>query len=219
MISVIITCYNLEQFLLEAVESVKAQTLQPQEIIIVHDGCKKPALVPGCEVVFREDNIGVARSRDEGFRISTGKLLLFLDADDALPENFLEETLYTIKSSSIAYPHILMWCHWSEKPKKNEMHAAPTKITEKTLLQSNQVTVTSLMSRDVYESVGGFDPELEIWEDWDFFIKALKKGFHFKRANTYIKYRQLASSRNHQPDKLKKQVYELIKKRHGKKEE
>jgi GT2 family glycosyltransferase len=216
-ISIIITCYNLESYLLEAVESVKAQTLQPQEIIVVHDGCKKPALIPGTTVLFREKNIGVALSRDEGFHISNHQLILFLDADDVLTENFLQESVETIKTASIAYPSILLWSYWSDKPKKNEMHYAPTSITKDNLYKFNQVTVTSLMSRDVYEKVGGFDPTLLIWEDWDFFIKALRAGFKFKRTNAYIKYRQRKDSRNHQDDSLKKETYEVIKKRYVKK--
>lgn len=210
-ISVIITCCNLEPFLLECVNSVKGQTLLPQEIIVIHDGCKKPALIPGTKVLFRENNIGVAKSRDEGFNISNHQLVLFLDADDMLPENFLEESVKTIKKASIAYPNILMWSHWSDKPKSNKMHYVPHKITNEVLMKFNQVVVTSLMSRVVYEKIGGFDSELPIWEDWDFFIRALRAGFSFKRTDTYIKYRQRENSRNHQADELKKEIYNQVK--------
>ena len=90
-VSVIITCYNLEKYLGEAVESVKAQTVCPQEIIVVHDGCEKPTMHDGTHTVFRQVNLGVAKTRDEGVRIASQPNLLFLDADDVIPETYLQE--------------------------------------------------------------------------------------------------------------------------------
>jgi hypothetical protein len=79
------------------------------------------------------------------------------------------------------------------------------------MLDRNEVVVTSMMDREVYEKIGGFNPKLQVFEDWDFFLMALSVGFTFKRANTYLKYRQRTNSRNHQDEKLKQKIYREIK--------
>lgn len=75
----------------------------------------------------------------------------------------------------------------------------------------NEVLISSLMKRKVYEAVGGFDPSLEIFEDYKFWLLAMAKGFKFAKANTYLKYRQRKNSRNHQDDELKRSTYDRIK--------
>ena len=214
-VSVIITCYNLERYLGEAIESVRAQTVQPLETIVIHDGCERPTMHDGTHTVFRQENRGVAESRDEGVRLAKGEWLLFLDADDCLAENFIEECLKQADRADIVYPNILLWSWWGEEaPKPNVWRKAPARITPQLLLRQNEVVVSSLMRRRVYEVVGGFDPQLPLFEDWDFWLKALEAGFAFRRADTYLKYRQRQNSRNHQREDMKQRALAEIRQRH-----
>lgn len=214
-ISVLITCHPpCEKYLEECVHSVKAQTHKPYEVIIVLDSYEKPMLFKGVTTIVRNNNKGVAISRDEVFKLSTGTHILFLDADDAIPENFLEEMIKV--DADIVYPDVLLWNYWSEKPLPNVMHYSPKKITEQGMLRHNRVVVTSLMKRDVYEAIGGFDSNLPMFEDYYYFLKAIKKKFTFKKANTFMKYRQRTQSRNHQEDDLKRKVYDDIMERYAK---
>jgi glycosyltransferase involved in cell wall biosynthesis len=212
-VSCILTCYNLEDYLGEAVESVRGQTVQPLETIVIHDGCDKPTMYTGTHTVFREENRGVAESRDEGVRIAKGEWLLFLDADDALAENYIEECLKHTGKADIIYPNVLLWSWWGkEAPKPNAWHPAGKKPDLETMLKHNQwLVVSSLMRRSVYEELGGFDPSLAVFEDWDYWIRAIIKGFTFRRANTYLKYRQRSTSRNHQSDQIRAQVLTQVR--------
>jgi glycosyltransferase involved in cell wall biosynthesis len=214
-VSVIITCKDLEAYLGEAIESVRGQTVQPLETIVIHDGCNKPTMYEGTHTVFREENRGVAESRDEGVRIAKGDWLLFLDADDALAENYIEECLKHTKRADIIYPNILLWSHWGkEEPKPNAYRKAPTRIDKKLMFHHNEVLISSLMKRDVYRKVGPFDAFLPIFEDWDYFLRALLSGFTFKRANTYLKYRQRTNSRNRQGEAVQRQAIKQIRGRY-----
>lgn len=210
-ISVIISCHNLETYLPEAIASVKQQTIAPREIIVVHDGCDKPTATTGTTTLFREDNRGVAQTRHEGVLISKGQQILFLDADDMIPELFFNEMLATLASGAdIAYPDILMWSAWGESEYQNAMHWPPKHITFNRLYVNNQIVVTSLMKRKVYEAIGGFDHDLPIYEDWAFWLEAMVRGYVFKKADTYLKYRQRTASRNHQPDELKRETCKAV---------
>jgi len=94
--SVLITCYNKEKYVEETINSVLRQTRTPKEIIVVHDGCKKPVHHTKVHSIFLKDNVGVAKARHEAFRFSTGKLILFVDGDDVLSPDYLEKMAMVI---------------------------------------------------------------------------------------------------------------------------
>jgi GT2 family glycosyltransferase len=77
------------------------------------------------------------------------------------------------------------------------------------------LVVTSLMKREVFETLGGFDSELPMYEDWDFWLRAIKAGYTFKKANTYLKYRQRTNSRNRKDDEIKRNTLSLIREKHA----
>lgn len=215
-VSVIITCRNLEAYLDEAVDSVKGQTVQPSDIVLVHDACEHPKAYADITTVIRDRHLGVAKTRDEGVRLAKGEWLLFLDADDVLAENYLQECLKHTDKADIIYPHILLWCYWGkEAPKPNVWHRAGSKVNPKEMLRSNQwLVISSLIRRKVYEDLGGFDPVLPLYEDWHFFLRAIAHGARFARANTYLKYRQRTNSRNRQNEGIRQEVIKQIRARY-----
>lgn len=217
-VSIIITCYNLERFLGDAVNSVRQQTILPLETIIVHDGCQKPTVWDNTTTLLRQKNLGVAKSRDEGVRLSSGELLVFLDADDCLTENYIEECLKVFNRGNvdIAYPNTLLWSYWGEeKPLQNRLHQSGSRVTLRDMIKYDKfLVVSSMMKRTVYEKIGGFDKTLSIYEDWDFWLKAITMEFSFRRANTYLKYRQRENSRNRQNEDLRSSTIKQIRERY-----
>jgi glycosyltransferase involved in cell wall biosynthesis len=94
-VSVIIPCYNGEQFVAFAIESALAQTYPNVEIIVVDDGStdgSRAAVAryredPRVRFLEHDSNKGIAAARNTGIRASTGELIGFLDQDDIwLPE-------------------------------------------------------------------------------------------------------------------------------------
>jgi glycosyltransferase involved in cell wall biosynthesis len=86
-VSVIITTYNHEAFIAEAVQSVLGQTYTDYELIVVDDGSVDGTLEEisgfGEKVrLIRQPNQGVAASRNTGIQHARGELLAFLDGDD-----------------------------------------------------------------------------------------------------------------------------------------
>jgi glycosyltransferase involved in cell wall biosynthesis len=85
--SVVIPCYNFQDYLSEALMSVKDQTQPVREVIVVDDGSSEPIHPPegwkGPPLqVIRTDNHGLGAARNMGIRNSTGEFIAFLDADD-----------------------------------------------------------------------------------------------------------------------------------------
>ena len=192
-VSVLITCFNKEQYLSECVQSVLRNTKQPKEIIIVHDGCTEPMHHIGVDSIFLKANYGVAHARDVAFKYSTGKLILFVDADDVISPDYIEKmTLAIFGGADIAYPDIFIWNGQNSKLAK-----VPEKLTMEYVKDAEKVAipVTSLMKREVYEKLEGFK-KMDVLEDLDFFVRALKMGFKFKKTNTLLWYRRYEGTRN-----------------------
>jgi glycosyltransferase involved in cell wall biosynthesis len=208
-ISVIVTCFNLEEYLDECIDSIKQQIRQPDEIILVHDGCKGTAKAyEGVTTIFVNKNIGVAKARDMAFKISTGDYVVFFDGDDLMPLNYLMMMAYT--EADVVYPNCVVWAGWGNSGMENEWHEAPNKIDMKRMLKMNEVLMPCLFKRDWYNMVDGFDETLPIFEDYDFWLKILDKGATFKKSNAFMMYRQRTLSRNHQSDEMKREIYKKI---------
>ena len=98
-ISVVIPVYNGEKYLRECVDSVLAQTFKDVEIVIVDDGSKDSSGAICDEYAARHENIhvfhkpneGINQTRRYGIRIAQGEWVTFIDADDTIPQNALQE--------------------------------------------------------------------------------------------------------------------------------
>lgn len=207
-VSVIVTCYLKEEFLNECLESIKRQTRQPKEVILIHDACENPMAHVIATTIILPENVGVAKARDVGFNYSTGRLILFVDGDDVISPDYLEKMALTIADGAdITYPDIYMWN--SETP---ELSVPAMKITTKYIKRISKVPipVTSMMKREVYEKLNGFK-EMEVLEDIDFFIRALCNNYTFKKSHTLLWYRKYGKSRQTQVgEEKRKEVFKGI---------
>lgn len=210
-ISVIITCHDLEDYLGECIDSIKAQLEYPHEIILVHDGCKKFVTYTDTVCVLVEKNIGVAKARMMGAKIATGDYITFIDADDKIPEVFLLEMQNKIKTGKeIIYPDCVVWCSWGNSALKNTYCHMPVKLEWDALSKQNWVLVSSLIPRQLFMDLGGFK-EYRMYEDWEFFQRAFLHKVKFIKAFTWLSYRQRTTSRNRQPDTVKQEITQKIK--------
>lgn len=98
LVSVILPTYNRGDTIQRAIESVRNQTLQDWELLIVDDGStdNTAGLVYSCYAgeprvkLIRQDNQGVSGARNTGMRASAGKYLAFIDSDDEFLPHHLE---------------------------------------------------------------------------------------------------------------------------------
>lgn len=97
VISIIVPIYNVAKYLREALESIKTQTFENWECIIVNDGSTDGSEEIALEFVnadnrFRiinQENSGVSKARNTGLEASRGKFIAFVDADDWIDKNYL----------------------------------------------------------------------------------------------------------------------------------
>ncbi len=205
--SVLISCFNKEEFIDETINSVLRQTKEPKEIILVHDKCEEPKAHALVDTIILRDHVGVAKARDEAFRYSTCPLVLFLDGDDVLSPDYLEKMVLVLaEGADIVYPDVYFW-----RDAESTLHVAPDVIDAKFVNKHAKPTVpvTCLMKREVYESLKGFK-ELPVFEDMDFFLRAMCNGYTLRKAQTLLWYRQNLGNRNHVDERVKARVKKEI---------
>lgn len=103
-ISVIIPVYNVEEYLVECIESVLQQSHSNLEILLINDGstdssadiCRKYSLLDQRIKVLHKDNKGVSSARNLGLKVASGDYVGFIDSDD-----WIEKEMYKTMLSQI----------------------------------------------------------------------------------------------------------------------
>lgn len=103
-ISVIIPVYNMEKYIINAIESVQKQTLKEIEIICIDDGSSDDsyAAIMHCVekyqnvIALRQKNSGSGSARNTGIQKASGEFVCFLDADDFYASDDVLEYLYNL---------------------------------------------------------------------------------------------------------------------------
>ena len=102
-VSVIIAAYNIEKYIQRCIESVVNQSEREIEIIIVNDGSTDNTLniinkvneLDERIIVINKKNQGLIEARKTGLKYANGEFILFLDGDDWLENNCIEELYKT----------------------------------------------------------------------------------------------------------------------------
>jgi len=179
-ISVIIPAYNgTSRYLKEAIDSVRAQTLAADEIIVVDDASTDDTgalvhAIPQVRYVRHSQNSGQAAARNTGARLAQTPFLAFLDQDDLWEPTFLEETLALLEPATEA---ALVHCDGYQVNERNDIleYDAAMKqqrsITQWLRGGHDAATSGSLFRKTCFDAVGGYDAALSIWEDIDLIIR------------------------------------------------
>jgi len=100
-ISVIVSIYNVEKYVEKSIQSIRNQTYENLEIILVNDGatdqsgniCDKYAKEDSRIQVLHKENGGLSSARNAGIAIATGEYIAFVDGDDWIDTNMYEDML------------------------------------------------------------------------------------------------------------------------------
>lgn len=188
-----ITNHDYGRFLEEAVASVLDQDGGPPHVVVVDDGSTDPqtlavlaSLPPGVRVQ-RQANAGVVAARNVGLGLADTPYVLILDADDRLRPRTLTALRAPLDADprlGFAYGITRFFGLW-----EGEM-TMPAYDAYK-LLYRHTIGITALTRRELIDAVGGFDPEFRGYEDWEFWLHALREGWRGRRVEEVtLEYRR-----------------------------
>lgn len=205
LVSAIIPNYNYARYVGEAVESALGQTYPNIEVIVVDDGSTDNSL----EVleqyrdrikIIEQKNSGVCVARNRGVAESTGEYIAFLDADDVwLPEKIAVQMNEFEEAPEAAFANCgMQLIDLDGKPLGSLVEGKSGNVSS-TLLSFNEpatvgIASTGLVSRKMFETVGGFDSRLSTAADWDFCFRLSASGDFIFNPKPMVKYRMHSSN-------------------------
>jgi len=133
-VSVIVPCYNDARFLGEAIDSILAQSVEPQQIVIVDDGSTDDTgLVvrrrrdPRIEYI-KQPHAGVAAARNAGLNAARGEFVTFLNADDRWGPAFIgrmHDFLAEDVTAACAFSNFVWFDHSTGKIVRDQFPSYP----------------------------------------------------------------------------------------------
>ena len=182
LVSVIVTVGpGHEAYLIDALDSVLAQSYPDWECIVVNDtghGMSKNILgAPWAKVVSTKGNFGAAAARNEGYKYTRGRFIVYLDADDYWMPWFLEVMMaHAEKNEGIIFSDFVM-----DDGKEKKIYRQPDFTSAHVALKMSYSGSSVLIPRAAMEAVmknqNGWDVNIPGLEDWDFQIAMHAAGF------------------------------------------
>ncbi len=210
-VSVVIPTFNRRDMLLEAVESVLAQSWRDFELLVVDDGSTDgtaAALAPYLDriTLVTQGNRGVSAARNRGVAASRGELIAFLDSDDLWhPEKLAVQVNYLAAFRRAALCHTEeVWIRHGTRVNPRLRHAKAEGPAFTRLLRESLISPSSvLIRRATLQEAGGFDETLPACEDYALWLKIAR------RHQIHLIDRPLVTKRGGHPDQLSRTVWGL----------
>ena len=193
-ISIVIPLYNQEKYVEETIKSLKESTYKDFVCIVVNDGStdnseeKALKAIDGDErfKYFKNENHGQSYTRNFGISKTNSKYILPLDSDDKISPTYIENGVKYLNGdldTSLYYGKAKMF-----NDDGNEKDWSLPKFSYSLLLRSNLIYSCCIYRRKDFNRIGGYDEEMNGYEDWDFLIRLLYKNDKVYRTDDVVFY-------------------------------
>lgn len=198
-VSIVIPIYNtIEYQLCECINSIRNQTYENIEIILIDDGsekyiegiCKEAELKDNRIHYYKQENKGVSSARNLGVSKATGDYIMFIDADDWLDEDCIEilQNKTNFEYDIIAFSYIKEFEKHKELISVHNSNVDGKIKSEFYKIYNMHILGTSCMKlykKEIFENCC-FDEELKNAEDVEFNFRAFNSISNFFYVNKYF---------------------------------
>ncbi|MGH2897618.1 MAG: glycosyltransferase family 2 protein [Solirubrobacteraceae bacterium] len=197
-VSVVIPCYNTGHYLREAIDSARAQSPAPHELLVVDDGstddsARAASGIPGVRLVSQA-NQGVSEARNRGMLETSGEFVVFHDADDRLLPGALEIGVRELA----AHPECAFVYGFSRyirsdgTPIETETPERVKDASYARMLGGSALVPPScaMFRRSAIEAIGGFTRGQALAEDYDFYLRMTQRFPVYCHNQEVVEYRR-----------------------------
>lgn len=216
LVSIIVATYNSSQYIIETLESAKAQTYPNIELIITDDGSTDTTIelcgnwielnrsrFVRSEILTVEKNTGIPKNMNRGVKSSKGSWIKFIAGDDILLPNVIQSSVdfVTKNDFKIVVSKLTVFDENGTIENQTENYNATAQwFTAKSQQDQKKSYLrvpvmlnipTIFYHRSVVEDIGYYDEEIRLLEDQPFIIKSLLKGYRIGfNEDITVKYRK-----------------------------
>lgn len=204
-VSVIVPVYNAEKYINRCLDSIVSQSFVDYECVLIDDGSQD---LSGdiCEEYVAKDirfktihtvNKGVSSARQAGLNAAVGEYVIYVDPDDWIESNMLEELYNYATKTSTDYVICDFWEDRTESDREYHMQK-PSSLEHSTVLMNLFLTIhgsccNKFIKKEVIDNSNiSFNPELSLCEDLLFNAMLLKNniaiGYINKAFYHYVQY-------------------------------
>jgi FkbM family methyltransferase len=185
-VAVVMPLHNYASHVVEALESVKRQTLPAKALVVVEDGStddslrvaehwlrKNAAHFTQAVLLQNHQNCGLARTRNAGFAFADAPYVLALDADNVLLPQCLDRSLAVIEQTGAAAVFATIQEFGDDHGQRSN---APWQAAR--FVGGNYVDAMAMIRRSAWAAVGGYQRmSIMGWEDYELWCRFVEEGF------------------------------------------
>ena len=173
-----IICNNNLNSIIRAIASLKKQTIKPNKILIIDDGCKVPlknlidSYYSDIIVVRNEECMGRGFARNYAFQFLNEKYIFSLDSTNIVPDDYISRLSMNLSDSKVSGVYGLIKNHKTLNGSVYRWRAAHlfrenVDYGKEPLITTELSTYATMLNREHVLAVGNFDKKLRYLEDYD----------------------------------------------------
>jgi glycosyltransferase involved in cell wall biosynthesis len=197
LVSVIVSSYNNEQYVIETLESINAQSYNDIEIIIVDDKSTDNSVAVieewlktrcrySSQIIKHTINCGICKTLNDGIKSVNGKYIAICSSDDVMLQDKIATQVEILEKSgdniAMLYSDAYLIDEnsapiygWFIQRQRQDFITPPSGNIFNNLLKGNFIPANAtLIKKIVFESIGLFDEALE-YEDYDMWLRIAEK--------------------------------------------
>lgn len=193
-ISICVPAYRAERYLEATLDSVRTQTYQHWELIVVEDGSKDQTqmlvdtfatrVTQPVRYLHHTENQGLPATRNTGIEAARGEWIALLDSDDLWTPDHLETLVTRVNQDNADLVHAGSILFQSDTGKLLQERAPTPEMTADfphSLFCGDYIIqpASVLLRHDLWRQVGGFDPAFRYVEDRDMWLRCARAGARF----------------------------------------
>jgi hypothetical protein len=221
LISIVIPCFNDEEYIEKAVASALKQEAVYVEVIVIDDGSDQRtkkvlnSLISDGIKLITQENKGQAAARNRGIEAATSAYIVVLDSDDSFEKEFCIKALKQFQKSTITR---LVTCgailHYEDGTEK--IFNPKGGHLDDFLFSNSALGNCSMFRKEDWKLVGGYDESMRSgWEDWEFYIRLMQLGGHcIVIPEPLFHYNKRKGTTTARANKLKYELWEYILTKH-----
>ena len=199
LVSVIVPCYNHQDFVGEAINSILKQTYPNIELIVLDDGStdNSPAILAGLAekqgfYYERQQNMGMSSTLNKGLLLAKGRYVCPFSSDDVMFPDRIEKQVALLESRpdvAVCAGNIIRICETGEIMSRQKIRPAREVDFDDIFWRNIPVPAapTVMIRSSILDEVGHYDPDIGI-EDWYMWLKITHAGHKIHILNDLLAY-------------------------------